>query len=409
MWPWIRPCLERRLLEKRTTALPRLHTIRLLAERFAAEDQCDGTYEKYALQLLDYASKSPGGVQELLSWWLRYDSNYSPLTLLVAAIVTGTSAAAPSTVWYCLCGECRSALGSKYEAAVVTRNEYAIERLLLETDGPRNILRFGIKHAELHLVKRILEAKYPLADVKDMWNGTSKSANAKPQRFMRTEMLETPSVDIFELVLPELLDHGISPLSTRYLTSLLHTAACNGWTEMTKHLILRGAIFNQPGKRGSCSPVALEVACGEGHADVVRILLDNGAFCSHSGYNFSLAARRGHDATLRVLLETAPPPDSSQLGCALSNAARRGYADIVKILLDYGVDPNRGYIAPLIAAVKAEHVGIFRMLITKGANPWSVKDVERQRAEKMGVESMLVMLDEAAVERARLNYELISV
>jgi len=297
MWPWLRPYLERRLADKRTDTWPRLHTIRAIAEEFAADAGCDGKYEMYAFQLLCHAARSRRGLRELFYQCLpRTYAETSGYNYLVAAILTGRAADTANAsfwTWICECGMCRianlfknrrctrcqSVFGSKYEAAVVTRDEYAITRLLVEPEGPRNLLRYAIEHEYLEFVKSILDEPSPLVDVAELWHGTGKRADGWAETRLRERILMTPSVDIFELVLTELLYRGINALEPRYLGEILRIAARNGWTDMVTHLILRGAPV-QSIIYDTLRSLPLEVACKHGHDDIVRLLLDRGATSS---------------------------------------------------------------------------------------------------------------------------------
>lgn len=387
MWPWVEPYFKRRLLERRTSVLPRLHTIRTIAEELAARN--DENYKTFALQLLQPSSRSARRFRELFHQSLRSETEESPLTNLVAAILTGTSSTMPASVWHCQREKQQAVFGSPYEAALIARNDTVIELLLQETEGPERLLKFAVKE-HLPLVKRILQASHASADVADLWQGTRKRGDGKLRRGMANELLATPHIDIFEYLRSELQTGSIDAMSTKRISNYLTTASRNGWMNMVKHLLLHGARVDQRNQATHTFPLA--DACKGGHDGVVQVLLDHGA--RFWAGEVAGAVKHGHTATLKILLATKLPVDSLHFSDCLSHAAGRGYADIVQILLDYGVDPNTGSIPPLIAAVEAEHTGIFRMLIARGANASTVKDADRKRAESMGVESMLVMLDE---------------
>ncbi|KAH8704416.1 hypothetical protein GQ44DRAFT_716795 [Phaeosphaeriaceae sp. PMI808] len=77
-------------------------------------------------------------------------------------------------------------------------------------------------------------------------------------------------------------------------------------------------------------------------------------------------------------------------------AARHGHLEIVRFLLDSGLSANTGrcpYTQPIIGAVESEHTGILRLLIERGANVAPAIPIAKERAEAMGIESMLEVLE----------------
>ncbi|KAJ7726451.1 ankyrin repeat-containing domain protein [Mycena maculata] len=109
-------------------------------------------------------------------------------------------------------------------------------------------------------------------------------------------------------------------------------------------LLDKGAIVNV--KFGT----ALQIASRWGHADIVQVLLKNGADVDTGGDEhgtaLQIASRWGHPDIVRILLENGVNIDAGDAdhGTALQIASRWGHADIVRILLEKGanVDSNFG-------------------------------------------------------------------
>ncbi|KAF2823856.1 ankyrin [Ophiobolus disseminans] len=191
-------------------------------------------------------------------------------------------------------------------------------------------------------------------------------------------------------MLAELQFRRLVIVSNEFWDAALLNAAWCGWTDMVKHLISRGASLEWPEHEYLKSP--LYRACRYGHEGVVRVLLDNGAEPFRP--DFETAATHGHFSTLKLLLEIQPVFQPSLTKNCLYAAARKGFLAIVRLLLDFGADPNGGETAPLIGAVEAEHVIIFRLLVQWGADVPSVQAEASKRAEAAGLESMLALLNE---------------
>jgi ankyrin repeat protein len=105
----------------------------------------------------------------------------------------------------------------------------------------------------------------------------------------------------------------------------------------------------------ACKEPPIFKAISKGHADVVRLLLANGANCHAKGrYGepaLHAAAEKGQSAIVQILLEHGA--DINQKGAngelALHWAAARGYADVVQTLLAAGSEPNAKAEKPRVA------------------------------------------------------------
>jgi ankyrin repeat protein len=169
-------------------------------------------------------------------------------------------------------------------------------------------------------------------------------------------------------------------------TALLH-AAETGNAEAVRAELAKGADvnFTLPNKNpryGYLVYTALEKAALNGHADLVALLLANGAQVRsdqwYGLYAATWAGQAGHTEVLSTLLADTDPA-SAQLnelyGPALISAARNGRADSVSLLLERGVSPNwhtPGDHFPRPAVLEAQRTGqseIFLALLNAGADP----------------------------------------
>lgn len=67
---------------------------------------------------------------------------------------------------------------------------------------------------------------------------------------------------------------------------------------------------------------------------------------------------------------------------------------MTRALLDAGMDPNTGDTPPLFGAVESEHVGIFRLLVERGAVVSRISLEDRRKVKTQGLDSMMALLVE---------------
>jgi len=390
----VRPHIEQRLRERRTKPLPRLHTIQKLAERLAAEEEADSNYEAYALQLLQLVATDGQRIGRLFSQSLPLEAQDFDYMLLVAAAFTNQTTLLASLMDSDQSWGSGTALGQPFEAAATAGNYQALAILFQRMKCSAHVLQIAIHNGDHPLVKHMLNLEFTSVDPWHNWHPHSDGGDRrKMSRGEQSSYLETPSIEIFELMRSELRRRWLAKLDTELLRDLLTSAAVHGRTDMVKHLIQCGAPLDRPVRIRKLPRYALWCACKNGHEEVVQVLLQNGA--KPRPKEFEIATTHGHASTLKLLLETeaAAQPHFSK-GC-LYAAARKGFADIVQLLLDYGVDPNDNDTAPLIGAVESEHTAMFRMLVQRGAVSSEILSEAKKRAEAEGLESMLVLLREA--------------
>lgn len=108
-------------------------------------------------------------------------------------------------------------------------------------------------------------------------------------------------------------------------------------------------------EHGACADDGIKVAARRGHMKVVRLLLEYGA-CTDIG--IKIAAREGHEEIVRLLLERGAHADHG-----IGFAAKEGHETIVRLLLEYGASMDYG----IEIAAREEHEEIVRLLLECGA------------------------------------------
>jgi ankyrin repeat protein len=184
---------------------------------------------------------------------------------------------------------------------------------------------------------------------------------------------KTPSnaVDIARMLLdagaePDALAdmYGVECTTMSMLVSSSHPRQAGLQVPLVELLLDFGAAIEGRGTRKWGTPLQTAVAFGS--IDAARALVRRGA-----QIDLSTAAGLGRFDDATRLLPTA---DAEARHRALSVAAQEGHADIVRLLLDAGEDPNRfnlegnhAHSTPLHQAVIGGHEAVVRLLIERGA------------------------------------------
>ena len=157
------------------------------------------------------------------------------------------------------------------------------------------------------------------------------------------------SEQVVNLLCNGMVDVNCSNLSQTLFSPIptpLNEASREGHINVVRILIDNGANPNEA-KKGEHTP--LVGASLHGHKDVVKLLLDRGAdpnLASKSHLDamhytaLHLASRGGNKGTVKVLLEGGAEPNvmTDSMHTPLHFAAANGYLDVVKVLLNVGTN-----------------------------------------------------------------------
>jgi hypothetical protein len=333
-----------------------LNTVHKTAERLVIESGETGRFEEYALSLLQLASNA--GMSEVRQMLLPGPGYWEPEgfehELLTAAAYTNNISLARRLVNSHLAWK-EGVLGNPYKAALRERN-FNILNIFFE--DPQSV--------DAKLKDRLVK--------KAAWNGDKEMVEfiyqatwspSEPNRYYGTSgphatdtkgILQTPSPEIFNIIMQERKTTNGDPFPLEILNFLLRNAARRGWVDMIRHIISLG---------GTPEAWPFKCACESGQDEVVKLLLP---YQNHPlSAELEAAASRGNISTLKLLLEHGADVNTELAKNCLSVAAAKGHLEIVRMLLDAGKSPNEGDIAPMIHAVRAEHPGICQLLIEQGA------------------------------------------
>ena len=147
------------------------------------------------------------------------------------------------------------------------------------------------------------------------------------------------------------------------------------------HMQLCEWLVGQPGcdvnaVRGTFGQ-AIQIAARCGHANVVQLLLDRGAFtdrhCGEYAYPLQAAAYGGHVSVINLLLDSGAAVNAvgGRLGSALIAACDQGHLDAARVLLDRGADMdivcvNKG--KALNIAAQTKNKALVRLLLQRGVD-----------------------------------------
>eukprot|EP00756_Hemistasia_phaeocysticola_P060802 Hpha_TRINITY_DN4336_c0_g1::TRINITY_DN4336_c0_g1_i1::g.49991::m.49991/K21440/ANKRD50; ankyrin repeat domain-containing protein 50 len=127
-------------------------------------------------------------------------------------------------------------------------------------------------------------------------------------------------------------------------STLCIAAVAEGTADVLRVLIDNGANINKAGK-GGCTPCI--IAAAEGKADILRLLIDHGANVNKAdkdGRTPCIAATtRGKVIALKLLIEQGADVNRADRRgrTPCTEAIMRGRKDILRLLLDHGADANR--------------------------------------------------------------------
>lgn len=366
---FVRPYIEQRLLEHRTTGLVLLNTVHRVATQLAIEDGDPAKFQEYAPKLLQLSSSvAKKEVCQLLlpgpGYWLLEGFNYE---LLTAAAYINNISIVKRLVGSCL-GWKAGILGDPFHAALAGRH-FDILNLLCKSYysmGLRNqhrLLQRAAEYGDKEMVEFILRGPN--------WSPFNYFANAPTPTTNIEIALRTPNVEIFNIIMQERGKIAQDPLTPDTLEKRLHLAVIRGWVDMARHIISLGETSGLLGRFRL--ETELYHACKAGQSEIVKLLL---AHMHMKGAKAEAAASYDQAGTHKSLLEHHPDGKN-----CVAVAAGKGLLGIVRMLLDAGINPDGGSTAPMVQAVRAEHPGICQLLIEQGATmtvPQAVVEAARR-------------------------------
>lgn len=186
------------------------------------------------------------------------------------------------------------------------------------------------------------------------------------QKVLQTVLKNVHSEVMRDFIVAQIRDYN----KIRKEISALTLASLSGHTKMVQLLLKNGANVNF-GKEGGAGSLSFAVA--EGHADIVKLLIKAGAKIKTSALAEKLivcSAAAGNAEVFSTLIK-AYPRLGSWKNYALITAAKYGHAEIVKILLNKGAfvdQKDQEGATPLIIASRGDNFDMVKLLISKKAN-----------------------------------------
>ena len=153
----------------------------------------------------------------------------------------------------------------------------------------------------------------------------------------------------------------------------IHTAARMGNLGEVKKQLAWGVNVNRSHFFTRDTP--LIEAAANGHVDVVKLLIENGADVNLKGEAWygplHAAAAKGHIEVVKILLENGADVNIFHHNKPLHNAAMNGHIEVAEILLAHGADINAKGTdewTALGTAVSNTQAEMVRYLLARGAN-----------------------------------------
>jgi len=158
-----------------------------------------------------------------------------------------------------------------------------------------------------------------------------------------------------------------------YRQMFLHSASKNGCPEVVRSLLTQTNV-NQVNDDGI---TPLYSASREGHIEVVRLLLDNGADVNQINKCLNMplhiASQYGHAQVVQLLLNA----NGMGIDKSLRNASQYGHAQVVQLLLDAGADVNQTNSLHVAITSQNDCIEVIQLLLTQD-------EIDVNKADKYG-------------------------
>ncbi len=177
-------------------------------------------------------------------------------------------------------------------------------------------------------------------------------------------------------VLAQLLIERGADVTTKHRgtnCTVLMAAAGGGYADVVSSMLEKGVDVNVEDRQGY---TALTYAAGEGHTEIVKLLVRAGSRSNVNksfGRALAVAVGRGHTEIAGLLIEEGASLNEKTKSYGLTTlmvAANKGYTEIVRALIDKGAEVNARALNGLTALRLAENQGhseIVRLLQDAGA------------------------------------------
>ena len=153
----------------------------------------------------------------------------------------------------------------------------------------------------------------------------------------------------------------------------IHTAAREGNLKEVRRQLAWGVNANK--RHFFTRDTLLIEAADNGHMDVVKLLIENGADVNLKGEAWygplHAAAAKGHIEVVKILLENGADVNIFHQNKPLHYTAMNGHIEVARILLAHGADINAkgtDEAAPLHTAVSNNRLAMLKWLLSQGAN-----------------------------------------
>jgi ankyrin repeat domain-containing protein 50 len=232
---------------------------------------------------------------------------------------------------------------------------------------------------EHDIVREATQLCDPKSDPFKRW--TAKCRTKMPALAGLSDALTVASYLGLELVVELLLATGSTP-STSHKgqadTMPLYWASCNGHAAVVRRLLQTGAKVDARAQGDECDETALVGASTRGHLAVVKLLLDADAEIEATNYwdhsSLFAASAKGHATVVKHLLDTGAQVNVRKGRYALTplhQASIKGYVPVVDLLLDADAEVNLeddDGKTPLSTAVGRGHWMVVSALLDRKAN-----------------------------------------
>ncbi|KAH7112576.1 ankyrin repeat-containing domain protein [Dendryphion nanum] len=404
--PFFVPYIAQRLEEDRVSSMPNGQVIRDVASYLATADGDESRTPEYALHLFkNLACTSAAGVQALLDTSItvsKFDFEYA---VLCGAVFMNNFPVVEKMInkTQCLANWPVCPLQTPVRALALTANIKMLDVFCAWNPWSvceySNLTTIAKRSRSPELVQHILTGP---------WNPFHTYSTIKDHIPKLHYALETPCVQILQLLCNEVDRWVKEPMSPVRCQELLTTTIRNDWTDTCKYLLSLDVSLKMRRTPGYAFR-PLWYACKLGRLHIAKLLLEAGARVFIT--DITVAASYGHVAIIRLLLESCGGlenglpkvalPKAAAAGLksswpkdTLYKAAAAGQYEIVRLLLESGMDAGIGFPPPLLGATYAEHEALFYFLWDRGARieGANIKHDVLKIAECAGLDSMVAII-----------------